>query len=58
MAFHQGLERDVPHQEQTVSLLPMSFLQRGQSMALLAIKKTFPQMQLFKFTDPGYITLI
>jgi hypothetical protein len=40
MAFHQGLARDAPHHEQAVSSLPISCLQRGQSMALPAIDIT------------------
>jgi hypothetical protein len=37
MAFHQGFARDAPHHEQALSSLPISRLQRGQSMALLDI---------------------
>jgi hypothetical protein len=47
MTFHQGFARDVPHHEQTVSLLPISLLQRGQSMALFAIDKT-PSLQKYE----------
>jgi len=35
--FHHGFDLDVPHQEHTFSLLPIIFLQRGQSAALLVI---------------------
>jgi hypothetical protein len=34
IAFHQGFARDAPHHEQVVSSLPISPLQRGQSIAL------------------------
>jgi hypothetical protein len=37
MAFHQGFARDAPHHEQALSSLPISCLQRGQSMALFDI---------------------
>jgi hypothetical protein len=40
MTFHQGFAREVPHQEQALSSLPISRLQRGQSMALFAIEIT------------------
>jgi len=46
MAFHQGLERDAPHHEQAVSSLPISCLQCGQSIALLAIDIT-PSLQKY-----------
>jgi hypothetical protein len=37
VTFHQGFARDAPHHEQALSSLPISRLQRGQSMALLDI---------------------
>jgi hypothetical protein len=37
--FHQAAERAVPHQEQTVSLLPIKRLHRGQSIARRIIVK-------------------
>jgi len=37
MIRHQGADREVPHQEQTVSELPINCLQRGQSMGRCAI---------------------
>ena len=47
IAFHQGLARDAPHHEQAVSSLPISCLQRGQSMALLDIDIT-PSLQKYE----------
>jgi hypothetical protein len=47
MAFHQGFARDAPHHEQALSVLPISCLQRGQSIALLAIDIT-PSQQKYE----------
>jgi len=52
MVFHKGFAREVPHQEQTVSSLPIRCLQRGQSVGLFAIDITPPE-QKYESSRPG-----
>lgn len=52
--FHHGAEREVPHQEQVVSSLPIKRLHRGQRIARCFIK--YPPLWIIRRNTPGFDT--